>query len=67
MLHAGFYAMTSFHLLARDRPSLYKPFEVAAFLGFFAWCVQRPQSSLSLAMSRSAGCAAIALLVGSRL
>ena len=34
---AGFYAMTSFHLLARDRPSIYKPFEVAAFLGFFAW------------------------------
>ena len=36
-LLAGFYAMTSFHLLARDRPSLYKPFEVAAFMGFFAW------------------------------
>ena len=29
--------MTSFHLLARDRPSLYKPFEVAAFMGFFVW------------------------------
>ena len=37
MFHAGFYAMTSFHLLARDRPSLYKPFEVAAFMGFFVW------------------------------
>ncbi len=35
--HAGFYAMTSFHLIAKDRPSIYKPFEVAAFLGFFAW------------------------------
>lgn len=35
--NAGFYAMTSFHLLARDRPSIYKPFEVAAFLGFFTW------------------------------
>jgi len=29
--------MTSFHLIAKDRPSIYKPFEVAAFLGFFAW------------------------------
>ncbi len=35
--NAGFYAMTSFHLLAQDRPSIYKPFEVAAFLGFFTW------------------------------
>ena len=37
MFHAGFYAMTSFHLLARDRPSIFKPFEIAAFMGFFAW------------------------------
>lgn len=29
--------MTSFHLLAKGRPAIYKPFEVAAFLGFFAW------------------------------
>lgn len=34
---SGFYAMTSFHLLAKGRPAIYKPFEVAAFLGFFVW------------------------------
>lgn len=37
-LHAGFYAMSTFHLLAKGRPAIYKPFEVAAFLGFFTWC-----------------------------
>lgn len=36
--HAGFYAMSTFHLLAKGRPAIYKPFEVAAFLGFFTWC-----------------------------
>lgn len=34
----GFYAMSTFHLLAKGRPAIYKPFEVAAFLGFFTWC-----------------------------
>ncbi|KAK9904344.1 hypothetical protein WJX75_009822 [Coccomyxa subellipsoidea] len=33
----GFYAMSTFHLLAKGRPAIYKPFEVAAFLGFFTW------------------------------
>ena len=37
-LFAGFYAMSTFHLLAKGRPAIYKPFEVAAFLGFFTWC-----------------------------
>ena len=36
--NAGFYAMSTFHLLAKGRPAIYKPFEVAAFLGFFTWC-----------------------------
>ncbi|KAK9826821.1 hypothetical protein WJX81_004156 [Elliptochloris bilobata] len=33
----GFYIMSSIHLISRTRPSIYKPVEVAAFLGFFVW------------------------------
>lgn len=36
---AGFYIMSSIHLVSRTRPAIYKPVEVAAFLGFFVWCV----------------------------
>ena len=30
--------MSSIHLVSRTRPAIYKPVEVAAFLGFFVWC-----------------------------
>lgn len=47
MLGAGFYIMSTIHLVSRTRPSIYKPVEVAAFLGFFVWCALPLQLSSS--------------------
>jgi len=34
--------MSTIHLVSRTRPAIYKPVEVAAFIGFFVWCARPP-------------------------
>ncbi len=44
---AGFYIMSTIHLVSRTRPAIYKPVEVTAFIGFFVWCARPPARPLA--------------------
>lgn len=49
---AGFYIMSTIHLVSRTRPAIYKPVEVTAFIGFFVWCARPPARSHSAGAMR---------------